>query len=56
MDSDPSESAPVGAPVAMAVRSTPPAPMTRLDIVALLKDPAEGTQTYSCGPERLLPR
>jgi hypothetical protein len=26
----------------------------RLDIVALLKDPAEGTQTYSCG--RLLPR
>ncbi|EKT84373.1 hypothetical protein WSS_A02345 [Rhodococcus opacus M213] len=24
--------------------------------MALLKDPAEGTQTYSCGPERLLPR
>jgi hypothetical protein len=28
VDSDPSASAPLGAPVAMAVRSTPPAPMT----------------------------
>ncbi|WAM19276.1 ferredoxin reductase [Rhodococcus sp. JS3073] len=27
---------------------------TRLDIEALLKNPADGTQIYSCGPERLL--
>jgi ferredoxin len=27
---------------------------TRLDLAALLATPAEGTQIYSCGPERLL--
>ncbi|MFC4003275.1 cytochrome P450/oxidoreductase [Prauserella oleivorans] len=27
---------------------------TRLDVAALLAEPAEGTQIYACGPERLL--